>query len=133
MDYSILRKQRRMQRLAERGRIDAERRAHIENQTSQKPKPPGHYVKNPEINNQDKPKAPDKPKPKVTLSKVVSEDLPKQPPFIRDADGKPQVPTNWRELTWPYLRDLAQALVGGRELTSRAEARAVVAAHAPKE
>jgi hypothetical protein len=113
-DYSALKRKNKLR--SDWREIDAIRKAHIEAQISKPTKIEYSLTA-------AKASAPPKPTAQETL-------IPSKPVALNPGEI-PKVPENWRDLSWPDVRDMAHALAG-REPKSRAEARAIVAAHAPK-
>lgn len=61
---------------------------------------------------------------------IVQRRPPAQPQPTSAAAAIVEIPDSWKDLNWPDTRDLAQKIVGpDYELKSRAEARAIIAAH----
>jgi hypothetical protein len=105
-DYSMLK--RKDKRRPDWREIDAIRKAHFEAQKAQE-------TKNSKAAKQVKAEA------SAKAGKAAETPLTPIP-------GPGGIPSNWREMGWPFLRDLAEKLAG-REMKSRAEARAIIMAH----
>jgi hypothetical protein len=137
-DYAKMKKKRFKDRDEVRA-IDAQRKAHIAAQNAPKTAPTAAtYVTADEaadhlsrMANEAQPAAAATEFALAAASKLISANAETTSPTETATAASLEVPANWRDLNWPQTRDLATK-IAGREPNSRAEARALIAAHANK-